>query len=44
VIVIPQFGRCMDRPARPNAGPAGCAANRRLLETLDMQAVLDWLK
>jgi len=43
VVVIGQISRCFD--ARPAAqGPWGCSANRQLLQTLDKQAVLSWLK
>jgi hypothetical protein len=43
VIVIGQIARCFDnQPAKPN--PWGCTANRKLLETLDKQAVLGLLK
>lgn len=44
VIVIPQISRCFDdQPVTP-PNPAGCAANRQLLLTLDRGAVLNWLK
>lgn len=43
VVVIPDLGRCIDKPLDPT-DPSGCAANRKLLETIDRQAVLDWLK
>ena len=43
IVIVGQIARCFDKPA-PNAGPAGCTANRQLLETLDKQAVLSLLK
>ena len=42
VVVIGSIARCFDRqPAATN--PAGCPANRQLLNTLDKQALLNWL-
>lgn len=43
VVVIGHFERCLDadQPA-PHAG--GCPANRKLLETIDKQAILAWLQ
>jgi hypothetical protein len=43
VLIIDGYERCGDdKPLPPN--PSGCAANRRLIETLDKEAVLAWLK
>lgn len=42
VLVIGHFASCFDGPKPLHAG--GCAANRRLLESLDRQALLAWLQ
>ena len=43
VVIIAQISICFDhQPAL--TGPWGCPANRQLLQTLDQQAVLSWLK
>ncbi len=44
VVVVPQVARCMDNQPERVSTPAGCPANRQLLETLDKQALLEWLK
>jgi hypothetical protein len=42
-VIVGQIARCFDnQPA--NTGPAGCTANRQLLEALDTPAVLSLLK
>ena len=43
VLVIDEISRCFDAPPA-STSPAGCAANRQLLQTIDKQAVLSWLK
>jgi hypothetical protein len=43
ILIIDGFERCIEDKAPPT-NPSGCAANRRLLETLDKEAVLAWLK
>jgi hypothetical protein len=40
--VISHVSRCIDGPKPIHAG--GCAANKRLLETIDRQALLAWLQ
>jgi hypothetical protein len=42
VLVIGHFASCFEGPKPLHAG--GCAANRRLLESLDRQALLAWLQ
>ncbi len=46
LLVVSSVARCYDRPADPRSrnAAAGCAANRRLLETMDRDAILNWLK
>lgn len=44
LLIVPEVARCFEnQPANPST-PAGCPANRQLLQTWDRQAVLDWLK
>jgi hypothetical protein len=46
LVVVSYISRCYDRtpdPRVPNT-PAGCPVNRRLLETMDRDAILNWLK
>ena len=46
IIIVDEIVDCFDK-APASAGknhPAGCPANRKLLETMDRQAVLDWLR
>lgn len=43
LVVITGYSRCLDDRSPPT-NPAGCAANTRLLETLDKDAVLAWLR
>ena len=42
ILVIGHVSRCIDGPTSIHAG--GCAANKRLLETIDRQALLAWLQ
>ena len=42
LLVIHHVSRCLDGPKPIHAG--GCAANKRLLETIDRQALLAWLQ
>jgi hypothetical protein len=42
ILVIGHFSGCLDGPKPIHAG--GCAANRRLLESIDRQALLAWLR
>jgi hypothetical protein len=49
VLIITPITRCFDTADKHNteansASPAGCRANRRLLETLDKDAVRAWLR
>jgi hypothetical protein len=46
VILVSGAARCVDRASEPRGQntAAGCPANRQLLQTMDRQAVLDWLK
>jgi len=43
LVLVLQARRCYE-DARPTKLVSGCAANRALLESLDRQAVLDWLR
>jgi hypothetical protein len=43
IVIVPQAKRCYE-DARKTDLPSGCPANRALLESLDRQAVLDWLR
>ena len=46
LIIVDKIVECFDKtPASASKDhPAGCPANRKLLETMDKQAVLDWLR
>jgi hypothetical protein len=46
LIVVDELGRCFDKASEPTGQntAAGCPANRKLLQTMDRQAVLDWLR
>ena len=46
VVIVNGIERCFDKVPAPTAKSlkSGCPANRQLLETLDKQAVLDWLR
>ena len=49
VVVITQIARCFDTANKYNAdanstSPAGCSANRKLVQTMDMEAIKVWLK
>ncbi len=46
VVIVSYVARCYDRPPDPRSRntAAGCPANRRLLETMDRDAILSWLK
>jgi hypothetical protein len=41
VLLVNDIARCYE--GRQSDGPGGCATNRRLLESLDRQALMDWL-
>ena len=42
IVVIARYEVCMLPQNLPH--PGGCVANRKLLETMDKQAILDWLR
>jgi hypothetical protein len=42
VLVITRFDGCLGPQTLSH--PGGCVANRKLLETIDRQAILDWLR
>jgi hypothetical protein len=42
ILVISKYEACMLPQNLPH--PGGCVANRKLLETMDKQAILDWLR
>jgi hypothetical protein len=49
VLIITPIARCFDTANKNNTeasspSPTGCRANRRLLETLDKNAVRAWLR
>jgi hypothetical protein len=49
VVIITPISRCFDTGDRNNrdandASPAGCRANRALIETLDKAALRAWLR
>ncbi len=43
VVILFSFARCVDNPGK-ETNPSGCAANRKLVEALDREAVLEWLR
>jgi hypothetical protein len=49
VLVITPVDRCLDTAGKPIQGasgtsPAGCAANRALVESMDKDAIRTWLR
>jgi hypothetical protein len=49
VLTITPVARCLDTPGKYNEesdskSPAGCAANRKLVETMDKDAIRAWLR
>jgi hypothetical protein len=49
VVIITSIARCFDTANRANvdansSSPAGCAANRKLIETIDKDALRAWLR
>lgn len=42
IVVIAHYEGCLGPQTLPH--PGGCVANRKLLETMDKQAILDWLR
>jgi hypothetical protein len=49
IIVITSIARCFDTSSRSNtdatsSSPAGCSANRKLIETIDKDALRGWLR
>ena len=42
ILVIAHYEACLGPQNLPH--PGGCVANRRLMETMDKQAILDWLR
>jgi hypothetical protein len=44
VVILSDVSRCFDHVQTSDTAPWGCTANRQLLQTMDRQAVLDWLR
>ena len=43
VVMLGMFTRCLSAESLKQTNPSGCAVNRKLVETLDWDAVLAWL-
>jgi hypothetical protein len=41
VLLVTDIARCY--AGKPSTDPGGCTTNRQLLESLDRQALMDWL-